>query len=360
MMKALILAAGEGTRLRPLTWACPKQLLPLAGRPVVFYVIQKIAEAGIDDIGMVVSPNREEEFRKVVGDGSKWGVKIDYVVQPKPLGLAHAVKVSHSFINSSPFLLFLGDNLLEVEVAPLLSEFKNSACDALILLKEVSDARAFGVAELDDQGKIVHVEEKPKKPRSNLALVGVYLFSEAVWEIIEGLQPSPRGELEITDAIQGLINRGREVRSYILPGRWLDVGQRDDLLLANSLLLQDRIQPEIQGEVDSESHISGNVEMGRGTVVRESNIEGPAFLGKDCEIISSPVGPEVSLGVKVRIEGCLVERSIIMEGCHISRIHLKDSILGRRAKVAGKGRNDCTRLTLADDCQVELWDSEAS
>jgi glucose-1-phosphate thymidylyltransferase len=320
----------------------------------VFYVIQKVAESGIADIGIVVSPRWEEEFRRAVGDGSKWEAKIDYIIQPESLGLAHAVKVSHSFIGSSPFLLFLGDNLVEVEVASLISEFKGYHCDALILLKEVPDARAFGVAELDSQGRIIRVEEKPRKPRSNLALVGVYLFSEAVWEIIEGLRPSPRGELEITDAIQGLISRGREVRSYILPGRWLDVGQRDDLLLANSLLLQDRIQPGIQGEVDNKSHVLGKVEVGRGTAVRESDITGPVFLGESNEVIGSSVGPEVSLGTKVRIEDSFVERSIIMEGCHISHIHLRDSILGRRVKVAGKGKSSCMQLTLSDDCQVEL------
>jgi glucose-1-phosphate thymidylyltransferase len=352
-MKALILAAGKGTRLRPLTWTWPKQLLPLMGRPIIFYIIEQVVKAGINDIGLVVSPQREDRFRQVVGDGTKWGVKISYILQPKPLGIAHAVKLAHKFIASSPFLLFLGDNLIEGDVTPFVLEFEHHHPDAFVLLKEVIDARSFGIAQLSSSGRIICVEEKPRQPKSNLALVGVYLFSPVIWEAIAQIKPSWRGELEITDAIQKLIDEGKEVRSYILKENWLDIGRKEDLLRANSTILKNSLKRNIQVEVDSENRIVGEVEIGKGTVIKNSILQGPVFVGGDCQIIDSNLGPEVSLGERSKIESSSVECSIIMEDCYISQMRLRNSILGRKIKLA-KTHHNTAHFFLADNCEVEL------
>jgi len=355
-MKAVVLCAGKGTRLRPLTNTIPKPLLPVANRPILFYVVDQIREAGITDIGIVISPETGSQIKEAVGDGTKWDAQITCIVQAEALGLAHAVKMAQEFLGESPFLMFLGDNLIEGSIRGFVEEFNAVHCDALILLKEVSDARAFGVAELNGSGKVLSLAEKPKEPKSNLALVGVYLLSPEIHQAIAQIKPSWRGELEITDAIGKLLEDGKEIRSHILAGRWLDIAGKDNLLEANRIVLDRYLERAIEGKTDGQSRILGQVEIRPGTTIENSLIRGPTAIAEDCQIRNSSIGSFTSIGAGTVIDSSSVEGSVILEGCHIAEVqHLVDSVLGRNTEVLRRGRKS-RRISLfvGDDAKLEL------
>ncbi|OIP27422.1 MAG: glucose-1-phosphate thymidylyltransferase [Chloroflexi bacterium CG_4_9_14_3_um_filter_45_9] len=355
-MKALILAGGKGTRLKPLTNTIAKQLLPVANKPILFYVLDQIKEAGITDIGIIISPETGSYIKEAVGDGSKWNAQITYILQPEPLGLAHAVKTAQDFLGDSPFLMFLGDNLIQGGIVQFVEQFNRSSPDALILLKVVKETHLFGIAELDEKGKVYRIEEKPKHPKSNLAVIGVYIFSPAVHEAIAYIKPSWRGELEITDSIQRLIDTKKNVQSYILDGWWLDTGKKDDLLEANRVVLDDLLKCDIKGEIDTASQIVGRVEIRPGTKIGNSTIRGPVSIAENCQIRSSFIGPFTSIGAGTVIQNSSIEHSVILQDCHIINIErLADSIIGKGTEVIKEEQTfKALRLFLGDDAKVEL------
>jgi glucose-1-phosphate thymidylyltransferase len=355
-MKALVLCGGRGTRLRPVTYTLAKHLLPVANKPILFYVLEQIRQANIADIGIIMSPETSGEIKEAVGDGSRWGVRITYIIQSEPLGLAHAVKTAGDFLGDSPFLLFLGDDLIESGIKEFVDRFNSDAPEALILLKEVPDPRAFGVAELDASGRVLRLVEKPREPKSNLALVGVYLFTPEIHQAIAEIEPSGRGELEITDAIQKLLEMGKQVRSYILEGWWFDTGNKDDLLAANRVVLDNLLKRDIKGNIDSQSRVVGRVEIRRRTEVLASTIRGPASVAENCRIKNSVVGPFTSIGAGTVIEDSSIEYSVILENCRLYGIkRLIDSLIGRNTEVlTGEHKSEGMSLFVGDDTRIKL------
>ncbi|MEW6001565.1 MAG: glucose-1-phosphate thymidylyltransferase [Nitrospirota bacterium] len=354
-MKALILSGGKGTRLRPLTYYGAKQLVPVANRPILFYCIDNIVQVGIKEIGIIISPETGHEIREAVGNGSRWGTKINYIIQDEPAGLAHAVKVARDFLGSSPFVMYLGDNLIGGGIDKFLHDFKKISPDALILLKEVDDPRNFGVAKVAPKGRVLRLIEKPKNPISNLALVGIYIFSPNIHKAIEKIRPSKRGELEITDAIQKLIDMGRTVKSFTLHTWWLDTGKKDDLLTANAIVLDELVKVSIKGNVDSASKILGRVSIGEGSVIKTSNIRGPVIIGEKTIVENSFVGPYTSIGNHVKIRCSCVEHSVIMDGSDLRDIErMEDSLIGRRVRLFRHTRHKALRLMVGDDSMVEV------
>lgn len=355
-MKAIVLCGGKGTRLKPLTYTMAKQLLPVANRPILFYVLDQIRDAGITDIGVIVSPDTSYYIEPVVGDGSQWNANITFIMQSEPLGLAHAVSTAQDFLGDSPFLMFLGDNLIQGSVKSFIDEFNEYEADALVLLKEVPDPRLFGVAELDASGKVSRLVEKPKEPKSNLALVGVYLFTPEIHRAIAQITPSWRGELEITDAIQKLLDSGNEVRSHILKGWWLDTGKKDDLLEANRVVLDSLLERSIKGKVDSNSQVVGRVEIGEETELENSVVRGPVSIAERCKIKNAFIGPFTSIASGTTVEESYIEHSVVLDDCSICNIErLGDSIIGKNTVVTRQvDAFKVTRLFVGDDARVEL------
>jgi glucose-1-phosphate thymidylyltransferase len=355
-MKALILAGGKGTRLKPLTTTLSKQLIPVANKPILYYVLEQVIEAEISDIGIIIAPETGQGIKEAVGDGSRWNAQITYISQLEPLGPAHAVKTARDFLGDSSFLMFLGDNLIQGGVRSFVEEFTTSKADALVLLKEVADPRLFGVAELNEKGEISRIVEKPREPKTNLAVPGVYLFTPNVHDAIDRIKPSWRGELEITDTIQQLIDSGKKVRSHILTGWWLDTGKKDDLLEANRTVLDEFMKRDLRGKIDAASQVAGRVEVGKGTSIENSVIRGPASIAEGCQVKNSFIGPFTSIGAGTVIEHSSIEHSVILESCRISGIErLADSVIGRSTEVIKGGQNlKAVRLFLGDHARVEL------
>lgn len=331
-MKGLILSGGKGTRLRPLTFTQAKQLVPVANKPVLFYGIEALCDAGIKDIGIVVGDTKEE-IKSAVGDGSRWGVKISFIEQEAPLGLAHAVLISEDYLGKTPFVMYLGDNILKSGIRSLVEEFLTKKPNALILLTEVPNPQMFGVAELKD-GKVAKLVEKPKQPRSNLALVGVYMFDCHIFEAVKAIKPSWRNELEITDAIQHMVDSGYRVHPHLVSGWWKDTGKIEDILEANRLILES-IEGRNEGNVDEYSKINGQVVIEKGAVIRKSVIRGPVIIGAGSEIVDAYVGPFTAIQEGCRIIRTEIEHSIILEKSEIQDIEgrIDESLIGRGAKI---------------------------
>lgn len=356
-MKALILSGGKGTRLRPLTHTGAKQLVPVANKPILWYGIESIVKAGITEIGIIISPETGEEIRRKTGSGEQFGANITYILQDEPLGLAHAVKIGRPFLGDSPFIMYLGDNLIQDDINVFLDKFKNQHLDELILLRSVSNPTAFGVAVVDDKGRVLKLVEKPKNPPSNLALVGVYFFSPAVHQAIDNIQPSPRGELEITDAIQELINSDKIVESVQLQGWWLDTGKKDDLLEANRIILDTNLTIDKAGNIDDKSKISGRVNIKGNTTIINSTIRGPVIIGENCHIENCFIGPYTSIGDKCTLVDADIEHSVLLESAQILEIdqRIVDSLIGERAKLEmAPQRPKALRFIVGDDSHVEL------
>jgi glucose-1-phosphate thymidylyltransferase len=353
-MKGLILSGGRGTRLRPLTYTSAKQLVPIANKPVLFYGIEALAAAGIREIGIVVG-DTQAEIRAAVGDGTRWGVRVTYIEQDAPRGLAHAVLISEPFLGRHPFVMYLGDNLLKGSLQPFIEEFCRERPAAQILLARVPDPQRFGVAELVD-GRVVRLEEKPQRPRSDLALVGVYIFGPEVFEAVKQIRPSFRNELEITDAIQYLIDRGFLVRPHIVDGWWKDTGKLEDMLEANRLVL-DGIEPRIEGTVDAESRIEGRVVIEAGALIERSVIRGPAIIGQRTRIVHAYIGPFTSIMNDVLIKDSEIEHSIVLEGSSITDLanRIIDSLIGKNVRIYREPvKPSAYRFMLGDNSEVGL------
>lgn len=354
-MKALVLAGGKGTRLRPLTYTMAKQLVPVANKPVLSYVMQHLQEAGIKEVGVIISPETGNQIKEALSK-NPWGFELAYILQDKPLGLAHAVKIAQDYLKDEPFVMCLGDNLIGYSIREFIEKFNTSRADALLLLKEVDDPSMFGVAQVDSQGSIVRLVEKPEEPPSNLALVGVYVFSPAIYGAISEIKPSWRGELEITDAIQRLLDKECIVESSVLSGWWLDTGKKDDLLEANRLVLDEWVVRRIEGVIDDKSRVVGRVVLEREAQIINSDVRGPVVVGKGTVIENSFIGPYTSIGEDCVIKNSALEHCVLLDGVKLEGVErMQDSVLGRNAQVRSISENRRTlRLLIGDDTEVLL------
>jgi glucose-1-phosphate thymidylyltransferase len=356
-MKGLILSGGKGTRLRPLTYTSAKQLVPVANKPVLFYAIESIVAAGITEIGIIVGETGAE-IRAAVGDGSRFGARVTYIPQEAPLGLAHAVLIAEEFLRDSPFVMYLGDNLIAGGIAELVSEFRQLGCHSEILLAEVPNPEQFGVAELTPEGKVRRLVEKPKEPRSNLALVGVYMFDASIFESVKRIRPSARGELEITDAIQDLIERGLDVHPHIVRGWWKDTGKLDDMLEANRIVLEGmEILPGAAAALGPGSRIEGRVRIGAGVELIDSLVRGPVVIGDGARLENAFVGPYTSIGERCTLVRCEMENSIVLADSEIRDIPLRidGSLIGRNVRIVKTDfKPKAYRFMLGDNSEVGI------
>ena len=334
-MKGLILAGGHGTRLRPLTFTGNKHMIPIANKPMIFYGLDHLSKAGIKEIGVILGPVREG-VKEAIGDGLKLGLEVSYINQPDPKGLAHAVLVAEDFLKGEPFIMYLGDNLLKQGVRPLINAYFNHSSDCVICVTPVNDPGRYGIVELDSKGKVSRLVEKPREPKSNLALTGAYLFNESIFEAAKKIKPSWRNELEITDAIQFLLESGKKISVQHIDGWWKDTGKPEDLLEANQLVLDD-LQSKFEGSItDRSCQIIGKVSVGKNTVIKpNTRIKGPVIIGENCEIGPNVyLGPYTSVGNNVKILSGEVEGSIIMQDVLINcNKRIIDSIIGRQSRL---------------------------
>ncbi len=353
-MKALVLSGGAGTRLRPITHTSAKQLVPVGNKPILEFGLEAIRDAGIADVGIVVGDTREE-IRAHVGDGSRFGLAVTYVHQPQPLGLAHAVLTAAGYLGDDDFVMYLGDNLIAGGITAFVDQFRDRRPSAQILLARVRDPERFGVAELDADGNVDRLVEKPPRPRSDLALVGVYLFSHAILEAARSIQPSARGELEITDAIQWLIDRGDKVHSQVIAGWWKDTGKLYDLLEANRIVL-DGYEPRVDGSLDADSEVQGRVVVEEGAQLVNSFVRGPAIIGRGTRLVNSFVGPYTSIYHSCVIQDSEIEHSVVLEQSSIRDVRrLEDSLVGKQVEVGVSARKPrAYRLMLGDHSRVGL------
>jgi glucose-1-phosphate thymidylyltransferase len=353
-LKGLILSGGKGTRLRPITHTSAKQLVPVANKPVLFYGIEAMAQAGIGEVGIIIAPETGGEIRDAAGDGSRFGVKLSYILQDEPAGLAHAVLTAEPFLGDSPFVMYLGDNLLQGGIEDLVARFRADEPDAMILLTPVPDPESYGVAELSD-GAVVRLVEKPREPRSDLALVGVYMFSSCVHAAARAIKPSARGELEITDAIQRLVDDGRRVEPHIVRGWWKDTGRLDDMLEANRLVL-DTIHARVEGEL-VESQVEGRVVIEAGARLERCTVRGPAVIGAGARLTDCYVGPYTAVGEDCEIAGAEVEHSILLAGSSVRDLdgRMESSLLGRNVKIARGARQPrAYRFMVGDNSEIGI------
>lgn len=354
-MKGLILSGGKGTRLYPITFNRAKQLVPVANKPVLFRVIEAIKEAGIDDIGIVIG-DTGEEIKNAVGNGKRWDVRITYIAQDAPLGLAHAVKISHDFLGDDRFVMFLGDNVIQGGISNLIRQFASSDWNSQVVLTQVDHPEHYGVAELDEQGRILRLVEKPRNPPSNLALVGVYMFDNNVFQAVNSIKPSWRGELEITDAIQWLVENGCAVHPYIHRGWWIDTGKPIDMLEANNRVLAE-LTHKVEGYIDRDSKVDHLVTIERGAEIINSVVRGPAIIGEDARLINSYIGPFTSIYHNTIVDNSEIEHSIVLDHSRIVNVpsRIEDSIIGRDVEVTySEIKPKAYKMTLGDHSHVGL------
>ena len=356
-MKGLILSGGKGTRLRPLTYTSAKQLVPVANKPVLFFGIESIVAAGITEIGIIVGDTKDE-IKAAVGDGSQFGARVTYIEQDAPRGLAHAVRIAEEFMDGDSFVMYLGDNLIAGGIKSLVEEFESLDCNAQILLAQVPNPQQFGVAELSGDGETIkRLVEKPKEPKSDLALVGVYMFDNNIFESVRRIKPSDRGELEITDAIQDLIDRGLSVHPHKVRGWWKDTGKLADMLEANRIVLETLDLPSSPRTTGENSTLEGRVELGEGVELINSVIRGPVTLGDGVRLENAFVGPYTSIGKDCRLVRCEIENSIILEGCELRDIDLRidGSLLGRNVRIVKTDfKPKASRFMLGDNSEVGI------
>ena len=345
-MKGLVLSGGRGSRLRPITYSMAKQLVPIANKPTLYYGLEDLAEAGVTDVGIIVSPETAADIQAAVGDGSLFGITPTFIAQDQPLGIAHAVATALDFVGGDDCIVYLGDNLVKQGVGAAVAKFHDDRPNCLIMLSSVENPSAFGVAELDGQGNIRRLVEKPKDPPSDLALVGVYLFDKTMAEAVQAIEPSDRGELEITDAIQYLLDTGRTVHASVISGWWKDTGAKSDLLHANELVLSD-LSEDVEGELVN-CRIRGPVRVGVGSLLIDCDITGPAVVGRDVAMTRVRMGPNTSVGDRSRLTDCALENSIIMEASEIRSWRLRGSVVGRESTIAGSAPEGFVELMLGE------------